>query len=146
VILASDSLVDVREVCTHVALYDGGTVGLVGPPDALLANPAAIRWLAHVLPGATSERVLEIIRQDTEIPTAPESRGVPTEAPPAASGPKPATAKTGPLFPSPEMKAPPSTAPAATDSVNHQKLAQLARPAAASRPTLGAGTKSPHNG
>lgn len=124
VVLGSDSPAEVREVCTRVALYDGGSIGLVGTPSELLANPAAIRWLARVLPGPTAERVLKIIREDTEVKTALNSEFLPprTKPPP-----------------------PPSTAPVATDSVNHQRLAELAKPAGAPRPTLEAASKSPPN-
>ncbi len=136
VVLGSDSLIETREVCTRLALYDGGSIGLVGAPDELLANPAAIRWLARVLPAATSQRVLQIIRQETETKTALNSGEAAKEATPAASFHKPAAAKTDAWFPSP-----PAAVPVAADSVKHDMLAKLAKPVRAARPTLGAETK-----
>jgi len=145
VVLGSDSLVEVREVCTRVALYDGGSIGLVGTPDQLLANPAAIRWLGPVLPTATSEQVLKIIRDDTEVKTALNSEDAPTEVTSAASFNNTVAAKADALLRPPGVKAPtpPFTAPAATDSVDHERLAELAKPAGAARPRPE--SNSPHN-
>jgi ABC-2 type transport system ATP-binding protein len=64
VILSSHLLADVEDVCDRVVIYYGGKVQAMGALKDLLARPDAIRITSPVLPRATLERVLEIIRHD----------------------------------------------------------------------------------
>ena len=64
VILSSHLLSDVEDVCDRVVIYYGGKIQAMGTLKELLAKPDAIRITTPVLPRATLERVLEIIRHD----------------------------------------------------------------------------------
>jgi ABC-2 type transport system ATP-binding protein len=64
VILSSHLLSDVEDVCDRVVIYYGGKVQALGTLKELLAKPDTLRITTPVLPRATMERVLEIIRSD----------------------------------------------------------------------------------
>jgi ABC-2 type transport system ATP-binding protein len=64
VILSSHLLSDVEDVCDRVVIYYGGKVQALGTLQELLAKPDTLRITTPVLPRATMERVLEIIRKD----------------------------------------------------------------------------------
>jgi len=64
VILSSHLLADVEDVCDRVVIYYGGKVQAMGTLKELLAEPDTLRITTPVLPRATLERVLEIIRHD----------------------------------------------------------------------------------
>jgi len=64
VILSSHLLSDVEDVCDRVVIYYGGKVQALGTLKELLAKPDTLRITTPVLPRATMERVLEIIRKD----------------------------------------------------------------------------------
>ena len=64
VILSSHLLSDVEDVCDRVVIYYGGKVQALGTLKDLLAKPDTLRITTPVLPRATMERVLEIIRKD----------------------------------------------------------------------------------
>lgn len=64
VILSSHLLADVEDVCDRVVIYYGGKVQAMGTLKELLAKPDAIRITAPVLPRATLEKVMEILRHD----------------------------------------------------------------------------------
>lgn len=64
VILSSHLLADVEDVCDRVVIYYGGRVQAMGSLRDLLATPDTVRITAPVLPRATLERVLEIIRAE----------------------------------------------------------------------------------
>ncbi|EEF60753.1 ABC transporter ATP-binding protein [Pedosphaera parvula] len=66
VILSSHLLSDVEDVCDRVVIYYGGRIQAMGTLQELLAKPDAVRITAPVLPRATMERVLEIIRKDVD--------------------------------------------------------------------------------
>jgi hypothetical protein len=54
----------VEDVCDRVVIYYGGKVQALGTLKELLAKPDTLRITTPVLPRATMERVLEIIRKD----------------------------------------------------------------------------------
>src|ERR1700733_10809703 len=64
VILSSHLLSDVEDVCDRVVIYYGGKIQAAGTLKDLLATPDTLRITTPVLPRATLERVLEIIRKD----------------------------------------------------------------------------------
>ncbi len=64
VILSSHLLSDVEDVCDRVVIYYGGKVQALGTLKELLAKPDTLRITTPVLPRATMERVLEMIRKD----------------------------------------------------------------------------------
>ncbi|MFM2293734.1 MAG: hypothetical protein RLZZ350_147 [Verrucomicrobiota bacterium] len=64
VILSSHLLSDVEDVCDRVVIYFGGKIQAAGTLKELLATPDTLRITTPVLPRATMERVLELIRKD----------------------------------------------------------------------------------
>lgn len=64
VILSSHLLSDVEDVCDRVVIYYGGKIQAAGTLKELLSEPDTLRITTPVLPRATLERVLEIIRTD----------------------------------------------------------------------------------
>src|ERR1051325_4997396 len=64
VILSSHLLSDVEDVCDRVVIYYGGKIQALGTLKELLAKPDTLRITMPVLPRATMEKVLEIIRHD----------------------------------------------------------------------------------
>jgi ABC-2 type transport system ATP-binding protein len=69
VILSSHLLADVEDVCDRVVIYYGGRIQAQGTLKELLAAPDQLRITAPLLPRATLERVLEMIRQDVSADT-----------------------------------------------------------------------------
>jgi ABC-2 type transport system ATP-binding protein len=63
VILSSHLLSDVEDVCDRVVIYYGGKIQAAGTLKDLLATPDTLRITTPVLPRATLERVLEMIRK-----------------------------------------------------------------------------------
>lgn len=64
VILSSHLLSDVEDVCDRVVIYYGGKIQAMGTLKDLLATPDALRITTPILPRATIEKVLEVIRKD----------------------------------------------------------------------------------
>ena len=64
VILSSHLLSDVEDVCDRVVIYYGGKIQAMGTLKELLATPDALRITTPILPRATIEKVLEVIRRD----------------------------------------------------------------------------------
>ena len=141
VILSSDSLSDAKDICERVAfLYDGKIQG-AGTLDQLLTATDAIRFTAPVLPQATAERALKLIR--TEL--AADSGSVETaaeisenaffdrlqDAPRAeASTTTTVTEKVlAPLLKEDAPALPMESSGTAADCMDHGKLAELTKPA-----------------
>lgn len=64
IILTSHLLADVEDVCDRVVIYYGGRIQAMGTLHELLARADSIRITTPVLPRATLERVLAIIREE----------------------------------------------------------------------------------
>lgn len=64
VILSSHLLGDVEDVCDRVVIYYGGKIQAFGTLKELLTTPDQVRITTPVLPRATMEKVLQVIRQD----------------------------------------------------------------------------------
>jgi ABC-2 type transport system ATP-binding protein len=149
VVLSSDSLSDVGEICDRLVIFFEGKVQAAGTLDQLLAMPDAIRFTAPVLPSTTSQRVLQVIREEISgnRPSTPENSNFDSsnssekspQAEPAVTATATATetiltsllksntpaAATAPL---------PESRKTVVDPVNHRKLAELTKPVDASSP------------
>jgi ABC-type multidrug transport system ATPase subunit len=64
VVLSSDSLKDVKDLCQRLVILHDGKVQASGTLDELLSSETAIRFLPAVLPADTVARVLELLRQE----------------------------------------------------------------------------------
>lgn len=173
VILSSHLLSDVEDVCDRVVIYYGGKVQALGTLKELLAKPDTLRITTPVLPRATMERVLTIIRQDlhsgevrVDNPTqnlesyflevvekakqaAHETSGAQSGAKVAAylrgdGEAKPSGEKVLEKLTLPTAAAPaPAPAPASAPAINEAKLEQLARPEAPPAPSQPAPAAEP---
>lgn len=173
VILSSHLLSDVEDVCDRVVIYYGGKVQALGTLKELLAKPDTLRITTPVLPRATMERVLEIIRRDlhsgevrVDNPTqnlesyflevvekakqaAHETSGAQSGAKVAAylrgdGEAKPSGEKVLEKLTLPTAAAPaPAPAPASAPAINEAKLEQLARPEAPPAPSQRAPAAEP---
>jgi ABC-2 type transport system ATP-binding protein len=74
VVLTGESLVAVKDVCDRLALCYGGKVEAVGTVEELLAMPQAVRLLAPVMPQATLDEALHIIRRSLVRDTGAEPK------------------------------------------------------------------------
>jgi len=83
VILTSQSLEEVKDLCDRVAVYDSGKVEAVGSVPELLATPAALRFLVPVVSSAIAQRMLQLLLEQLDcaassnIPPAPPAEAVP---------------------------------------------------------------------
>lgn len=65
-ILTSRSLPEVKDVCRRAAIYHSGRIEALGALTELFRLPGALRFLAPLLPPSTTDRLLEIMREDLE--------------------------------------------------------------------------------
>lgn len=124
VIISSDSLFHLKDLCDRIAVFYGGSVEAVGTIEELLARPNAVRFLAPVVSAPALEHLLQIIRQDL----ASGARGVGLQdyrLEKALAGPSPSG------MPDP-----------IADPINHKRLAELTQPSSAAVPRLVETTKS----
>ena len=158
IILSSHLLSDVEDVCDRVVIYYGGRVQAMGTLNELLATPDAVRITTPTLPRETMERVLQVIRKDVaedkvriDTPTqnlenyflavVQKARQAAAETSGAMSGArvaeylrgdaeaKPAADKILERLTAPQATAPkPATAPLPEQTVDEQKLQELAKP------------------
>ncbi len=84
VVLSSDTLSDAKDVCTRMAVYYAGRIQAVGTLEELLADPDAVRFMAPLLPRQTTERILNIIRDD--LSAGPLAAELPQKPPNAEAG------------------------------------------------------------
>jgi ABC-type multidrug transport system ATPase subunit len=121
VVLSSEALMDITDVCNRFVILHEGKVQAVGTLSELLAGTGAIRFLPAVLPKDMVERVLTVLRK--EILSSGDSLPA-TE--PTSSGekiqPLPKSEKPGAAFPSKTAK------PHSDDSIDHEKLEGLMKP------------------
>lgn len=124
VIFSADCLSQAKDICDRVAILLDGKIQIVGILDELLAAPDAIRFVAPVLPPATADRILKIIRQDLAN-SCETPRKQPAAEKPSKTQPGVAPEKIlAPLMKTaPEPKAPPAPA----DPVKHDLLDELTK-------------------
>jgi len=111
VVLGSDALMDVADICNRLVVLHEGRVQAVGTLPELLASAGAIRFIPAVLPKEMVERVLAVLR--SEILSSASST--------AAMRPIPTHDKIDP----PASK---RTKSAPEDSIDHEKLEGLMKP------------------
>ena len=140
VILSSDSISEVKDICDRMAFFYEGKIQGTGTLDELLAAPDAIRFTAPVLSSATVERILEIIREDVcgdaksvemgaENLTHALSDAVRRAPQAEASTTVTVTEKIlAPLLKETVPEVPLESSGTAADPVNHEKLAELTKP------------------
>ena len=113
VVLGSDALMNVADICNRFVVLHEGRVQAVGSLSELLAGAGAIRFLPAVLPREMVERVLTVLRGEilsATVPVAEKVHAAPKhEKPTSASPSKPAK-------------------PESDDSIDHEKLEGLMKP------------------
>jgi hypothetical protein len=139
VILSSDSLMEVKDLCQRFVIIHEGKVQATGTLPELLAAGGAIRFLPAVLPRETVERVLNTLREEILGESAPTQATVPQQevnlsdprpvAPgkPAAAVPHADTLLT-PLTKPSESVPSASPIPPVGQPIDHGKLDQLTKP------------------
>jgi ABC-2 type transport system ATP-binding protein len=73
VILSSDSLMDIKDMCERLVILHEGKVQATGTLPELLASSGAIRFLPAVLPNEIVERVLRVLREEL-FASSPENK------------------------------------------------------------------------
>lgn len=122
VVLTSRSLAEVNQLCDRAAVFRGGSIEAVGTIEELLATDGALQLLAPVLPLAMAERLVAVIRENIareEISAGPMPRA------PVSGAAEPEVLRGGGS--ADQALALPKPPP---DSINHERLAKLAKPAA----------------
>ncbi|HEX4264840.1 MAG TPA: ATP-binding cassette domain-containing protein [Verrucomicrobiae bacterium] len=138
VVLSSESLVDIKELCQRFVIVHEGKVQATGTLAELLAAGGAIRFLPAVLPREIVERVLNVLREEVigkSIPvqtTAPavvaNSSSVPPMVPKKGATAVPyADQLLNPLTKPVEGAQPAPAAPQTADPIDHGKLEQLTK-------------------
>jgi len=112
VILSSNSLLEVKDLCQRLAILHEGRVQAVGTLTELLSSGEAIRFFPAILPPEMTERVLKVLR--AEILSTGESAGTVQPGAPSGSPTKPG-GETLPPGPRPD------------DTIDHEKLEGLVK-------------------
>lgn len=138
VILAGNSLSEAKDVCNRMAILHRGEIQAVGTIAELLATPDAVRVTGPVLPQTTAERVLKIIREDIGRVTPPEEAELQKRA---GASPDTRTERSSDEMAAESVlvnltkgaapKSPAECQNPSADTVNHDMLAELTKPAAA---------------
>lgn len=122
VVLSSDSLMDIKDLCQRIAIFHEGKVQAAGTLTELLAVGGAIRFFPAVLPRETVERVLKVLRE--------EILDEPISAQGAAAVVEVITSKTPAQEKESKTAEGVMSKPLVTDSIDHEKLAGLTKPGA----------------
>ncbi len=120
VVLSSNALMDIKELCHQIVILHEGRVQAVGTLPELLTSGSAIRFLPAVLPAEMVERVLAVLR--AEILSTADSAGAP---------PQRENKTIQSVEPSSKIEKPISGALAKSkpdDSIDHEKLEGLVKP------------------
>jgi ABC-type multidrug transport system ATPase subunit len=132
-VLSSDSLMEVKDICERLVILDEGKVQATGTLAELLSGGGAIRFLPAVLPNEMVERVLKVLREEisggapaqvaaAEMKTTSASRGKGKGA--DAGSNQLLTSLTKPKESSPVAVPDPKS----TDPIDHGKLEELMKP------------------
>jgi len=127
VILSSDALMDVKDLCERLVILHEGKVQASGALAELLSGANAIRFLPAILPGDVVERVLRVLREEILVSSSETISSVA----PGDGGEAGAVGRT-------QERLTPLTRPAAATpgpsegnpdgAVDHQKLEGLVKP------------------
>jgi ABC-2 type transport system ATP-binding protein len=129
VILSSDSLMQVKDICQRLVILHEGKLQAVGTLDELLAGGEAIRLMPAVLPPEIVERVLAVLRQEISAPVSREkSSNTPQTTALGDSIKAPAADPLSPLT-KPVESAPVAPSVKKDDAIDHEKLEGLVKPA-----------------
>jgi len=107
VILSSDALMDVKELCQRMVVLHEGRVQAAGTLAELLSGGGAVRFLPAVLPQPMVERVLKVMREEI------------------AAEPAPVMESAAPVSPAVSAGGGPVSKP--DDSIDHARLEELTR-------------------
>ena len=120
VVLGSDALMEVADICSRFVILHEGRVQAIGTLAELLVGAGAIRFLPAVLPDAMVERALAVLRGEI----LSSSKAV------AAAEPIPTAEKIHPLAKHEKPAAAPSKSAKSKpdDSIDHEKLEGLMKP------------------
>ncbi len=119
VVLTSRSLDEVNRLCDRVAVFRGGKVEAAGTLEELLALSGAVNLLAPVLTPTMVADIVQVIRQNLQ------------QAETSAAEIQPILSSSSESLVKPSATVSPSEVPKpAADSINHERLAELAKPAA----------------
>lgn len=124
VVLSSDALMTVRDLCGRFAVLHEGRVQAVGTLEELLSAGGAVRFLPAVLPGEMVDKVLNVLRGEILKGTIPRTEAGSTERKPEAVSEKILT-----QLAEPKESAPPVGVPKEQESIDHKKLHELTKPA-----------------
>lgn len=67
VIIATQSLLALKDVCDRLAVFAEGKVKAVGPTSALIASPDTLPWLLPTLPRSLCERLAQAARIELDL-------------------------------------------------------------------------------
>ena len=125
VVLGSDALMEVTDLCDRFVVLHEGRVQAAGTLSELLAGAGAIRFLPAVLPNEMVERVLDVLRKEilssSDSAAAAQLASTPEKNNPALKNDKRGAA---------ESSKPAKSAP--NDSIDHEKLEGLVKPSGGS--------------
>jgi ABC-2 type transport system ATP-binding protein len=136
VILSSESLMDIKELCQRFVILHEGKVQATGTLPELLATGGAIRFFPAVLPRDLVERVLDVLRKEILGEPVPKQSTVsPAKTHAAASlapGKEAAVARPAdhlltPLTRPAETPAPAPAPSQPADPIDHGKLEELTK-------------------
>jgi ABC-2 type transport system ATP-binding protein len=139
VILSSDSLMDVKDVCQRLAIFDEGRLLAIGTLEELLSGSGAVRFLPPLLPRDITERIVAVLREEILGESVPAQKAVPPAQKTAASQPSAMSQEKSGVKPhadnllmtlaKPEKagSAKPQKVSAA-DPIDHGKLDELVKP------------------
>jgi ABC-type multidrug transport system ATPase subunit len=135
VIVSGSSLGFIETICHRLAVLSRGQIQAIGALEELLATRDSLRYLGELLPEATAQRVLQVVRQDIGASTTPMA-APDTSLPAAAGGAAPPVAPAQPQAAADVILAPlakaagPSPAPPepSKPDIDHDLLATLTKP------------------
>jgi ABC-2 type transport system ATP-binding protein len=146
VVLSCPSLAYAKEICDRLAVLRRGQIEAMGTLDDFLSRPDALYCVSDLLPQATAERALDLIRQDLDVPHDLSQRSNETQNKIASEAEsKPLSAPEEILEPLVKGVVPdPAPKKQSEATVNHDMLAALTRnPSDDEASRSGVGEKSP---
>jgi ABC-2 type transport system ATP-binding protein len=124
VVLSSDSLIEVKDLCDRLVILDDGKIQAAGTLTELLVSGSAIRFLPAVLPKEIVERVLGVLREEI-LASGPSA--FPASANAAEDKPDAANADGLLATMTKQPKTSGATETKADDAIDHGKLEELTK-------------------